>query len=215
MCGLHSRINIITMAASNEKAFQRLLKKDTLDWSVADVGLWLSNVGLEDYKLLIMNQAISCLELIDLTIEDLGSIGITKLGDKKKILREVRLLVDGKVNQDAQTPNFDTSSDTSGGKGSSSTSASSKRKSGKIDVKVTYRGLSERFLIDQQISLRELRGKVRKLFGKSLSLAYADPDGDQIKLRRDRDLRLSLQSCGGRLVLTASSKTPAQAASKT
>ncbi|MDP2437009.1 MAG: PAS domain S-box protein, partial [archaeon] len=168
---------------------------------------------MDEYKMLVMNQAISGLELVELTLDDLASIGIQKLGDKKKILREVRLLVDGKVNQDASTPNFDATSDSSGGKGSKNSTPSA-RKDGKIDVKVSYRCLAERFLVSADISLSDLRRKVRKLFGKSLSLSYTDQDGDQIKLRRDRDLRLALKSCGGRIHLSASTSTRTQTAAK-
>ena len=208
------------MSAGNEKDLQRLLKKDVLDWSVSDVGLWLSNVGLDEYKLMVMNQAISGLELVDLTLDDLGSIGISKLGDKKKILREVRLLVDGKANQDAVAPNFDNSSDSSAGPGGSrssgpkGSSTRSSRKDGKIDIKVRYRCLSERFLVKEDISLSDLRRKVRKIFGKSLSLSYEDSDGDTIRIRRDRDLKLAFKGCGGRLHISATSSTRAQAAAK-
>jgi PAS domain S-box-containing protein len=206
------------MAAANEKDFNRLLKKDVLDWSPADVGLWLSNVGLEEYKVTMMTQAVGGMELVDLTMADLGSIGISKLGDKKKILREIRVLVEGKgstvVPPLKPTADFETSSDSSMGKSGKSGKSAGSRRDGKIDVKITFRNDTERFLINQDISLSDLRRKAKKLFGKSISLSYNDPDGDSIRLRRDRDLRLAIQGAGSRLVLTGTSSTRAQTAAK-
>ena len=69
-------------------------------WSIEEVGAWLESFDLHDSKECFIENEISGAELFTLTDEDLVSIGIIKLGPRKKILRKIEELNIGR-NQSA------------------------------------------------------------------------------------------------------------------
>lgn len=61
-------------------------------WSIEDVAIWLDSFDLHDSKEFFVENEISGPELLMLTDEDLVSLGITKLGPRKKVLRKIEEL---------------------------------------------------------------------------------------------------------------------------
>ena len=51
-----------------------------------DVAAWLSNLGLEHYKQAFEDNAIDFALLPKLTADDLKDIGITAVGDRRRLL---------------------------------------------------------------------------------------------------------------------------------
>ena len=79
---------------------QKLHCSDVHDWSVADVFGWLTAVQLGEYSTSFRANEISGSLLMDITLDDLDYLGITKLGHRKIILRSVEdLRKNGRITQ--------------------------------------------------------------------------------------------------------------------
>ena len=62
-------------------------------WGVTDVSEWLSSIGLSDYSEAFVREAIDGEVLLELTADDLsGALGVSKLGHRKKLEREISQL---------------------------------------------------------------------------------------------------------------------------
>jgi len=61
-------------------------------WSSEDVVAWTRRSGFEDHAAAIDREAIDGPALLELTDDDLRSVGISRLGDRKRFRREVRRL---------------------------------------------------------------------------------------------------------------------------
>ena len=66
----------------------RALKEPRV-WSVKEVGVWLSALGLEGYKPMFEKNAIRGADLGDLTDADLSELGVSKIGHKKVLLQSI------------------------------------------------------------------------------------------------------------------------------
>ncbi|XP_061426009.1 caskin-1-like isoform X2 [Lethenteron reissneri] len=65
------------------------------DYKPAELGEWLSMIGLSQYQRLLVESGYDSVEFItDITWEDLQEIGITKLGHQKKLMLAVRKLLE-------------------------------------------------------------------------------------------------------------------------
>ncbi len=62
-------------------------------WTVDDVGIWLSSVGLGRHQPLFASHGLAGVDLIDLSNDDLKSIGLLVLHDRKAVLRETARLL--------------------------------------------------------------------------------------------------------------------------
>ena len=61
-------------------------------WAAPDVTQWLHSVGLGVYAPLFTTHRLTGIDLLDLTNDDLRSIGILVLHDRKRILRAAATL---------------------------------------------------------------------------------------------------------------------------
>lgn len=62
---------------------------DVHDWSVGDVFEWLTSAQLDEYFTSFRVNEINGLLLVDITLDDLDYLGVTKLGHRKIILRSI------------------------------------------------------------------------------------------------------------------------------
>jgi len=62
---------------------------DFLDWNSDDVSKWLASIGLSEYVKKFAKYGVNGKELQSLTPESIERFGVTKLGHRKKLLREV------------------------------------------------------------------------------------------------------------------------------
>lgn len=65
---------------------------DPAEWSISDCASWLESVELEEVRSVFIENSISGSELLDLTEDDMKSMGITKLGPRKKLLKRIAAL---------------------------------------------------------------------------------------------------------------------------
>ena len=64
-----------------------------IDWSIEEVGEWISDLGFEKMKDCFIENYISGKELVDLQNDELkDDLGVTALGARKAILREIQIL---------------------------------------------------------------------------------------------------------------------------
>ncbi|XP_031554692.1 diacylglycerol kinase delta-like [Actinia tenebrosa] len=64
-------------------------------WGVEEVGRWLENIGLVEYRDLFARNDICGNELLNLTRPDLKDLGVTKVGHIKRILHGIKQLCGG------------------------------------------------------------------------------------------------------------------------
>jgi len=65
-----------------------------------DVGIWLNGLGLEDYTEAFLENGVDTALLSELTNEDLKDLGVARLADRKRLLKEIAEL-SGRIGQDA------------------------------------------------------------------------------------------------------------------
>lgn len=203
-----------------------LYAKDMLDWTVADVGLWLSNIGLSALRPAFIENMVSGMSLMELDTDDLKSLGVTKIGERKTFLRALRQQMnatqpfDGSDSQSSKSGSMKStpdegSEDDSWETGSQRSSTSSHRSTGSSRstgrrqektfethrVKAYYADRAKVFDVERDSSLSELRKKVRKLFHHRLVVAWKDEDGDKIVLKHESDWSLCKRTSGQRVRL--------------
>lgn len=66
-----------------------LEKKKVEDWEAADVAEWLCGLGLGEYKSIFIDNDIRGPNLLDLTKADLKELGVTKLGHRITLTKEI------------------------------------------------------------------------------------------------------------------------------
>ncbi|KAL5259667.1 hypothetical protein ACHWQZ_G009945 [Mnemiopsis leidyi] len=64
--------------------------KHVEDWEAADVAEWLTGLGLGEYKDIFLENDISGPNLLDLTKADLKELGVTKLGHRITLTKEIK-----------------------------------------------------------------------------------------------------------------------------
>ncbi|EDQ92788.1 uncharacterized protein MONBRDRAFT_19043 [Monosiga brevicollis MX1] len=65
------------------------------EWSLDNVNAWLSSNELEDYQELFASNGLTGADLVDLSHDDLLSMGVNRCTDRKRILRAARKLMQG------------------------------------------------------------------------------------------------------------------------
>src|SRR3989338_127791 len=104
-------------------------------WSVKDVSTFLNFCGLEKFSKSFADNDVGGSELLDLTDADLVSMGITVLGQKKSILKNVQLL---KSNPNGFFTNEGANDDTSSVTSSSDAKSAGSQK--EQAFKISYKG---------------------------------------------------------------------------
>lgn len=87
---VHSLDCTITFHKKDDPSFKDVYIED---WTVGQVGEWLDSLGAGEYKENFINQKISGFELVELLnveFKALNEIGVHKVGDKLRILRNIR-----------------------------------------------------------------------------------------------------------------------------
>ena len=70
-------------------------------WGVLDVSEWLSSIGMSDYSDAFVREAIDGEVLLELTADDMNAaLGITKLGHRKRLEKEIAQLAKGAAGAD-------------------------------------------------------------------------------------------------------------------
>lgn len=65
---------------------------DPQQWTVAECAAWLESIDLGELREVFGEQSIGGAELVDLSEDDLKSMGISKLGHRKKLIKKIAAL---------------------------------------------------------------------------------------------------------------------------
>jgi hypothetical protein len=63
-------------------------------WDTSQVAAWLASVGLDEFALLLAQHEVTGEDLLDLCNDDLKSIGLESLHQRKRLLRATRALAE-------------------------------------------------------------------------------------------------------------------------
>eukprot|EP00010_Vexillifera_abyssalis_P000299 CAMPEP_0201552156 /NCGR_PEP_ID=MMETSP0173_2-20130828/14524_1 /ASSEMBLY_ACC=CAM_ASM_000268 /TAXON_ID=218659 /ORGANISM="Vexillifera sp., Strain DIVA3 564/2" /LENGTH=577 /DNA_ID=CAMNT_0047962589 /DNA_START=6 /DNA_END=1739 /DNA_ORIENTATION=- len=194
------------MSADNDRDFERLLQKDVFDWSVADVGIWVDYIGMGEYKLTFIQNVVSGLELLDLETDDLTALGVKRVGHRKKILSAIKQLEAKNTSRGGSSAGGSRAASSSGKAPSTASddswsgSQGSATKDDIIAAKCFYKDDIAVISVRPNTSFRRFKNKVKKEFGRRMTLKYEDADGDRVPLRKERDWKTALKTCrSGRL----------------
>eukprot|EP01102_Stenamoeba_stenopodia_P020211 TRINITY_DN77_c0_g1_i2.p1 TRINITY_DN77_c0_g1~~TRINITY_DN77_c0_g1_i2.p1 ORF type:complete len:576 (-),score=147.27 TRINITY_DN77_c0_g1_i2:78-1805(-) len=181
------------MSKGTNLEFARLQSKDPTSWAVSEVGMWLEFIECGEYKIAFIENSISGQELFDLEDDDLLTIGVKKLGLRKKILSEIKNLQKRgggsapSTSHHSASDNFrddlsDSGSGISGSLGSPT----------EVCVKCFFEDEIRVIRVKPDTSLRDLKKKIKNEFGQRLSVKWKDNDGDLIPIRKDRHWKSAL-----------------------
>jgi len=165
--------------------------KSMEDWTMAEVLGWLETIDLHEHKANFWSNKISGAELPTLTEDDMKSLGVTKIGQRKKLAKEIskQAAADATSNSAstgtksqskvAQSENSETSEDAS---------ASSNTGPVNVTLKLVHGKDIRAMRVPMSITFSELRRSIKELFGHRMRLKYKDDDGDYVSIRRQQDL---------------------------
>lgn len=71
---------------------QRLDPRNVEKWSNNDVSLWLTQIGMQEYKTIFHNNRIDGFSLVELTEDHLKEMNVTKLGHRITIIKRIQIL---------------------------------------------------------------------------------------------------------------------------
>lgn len=158
--------------SKNKKTFK---DKNISDWDSNDVTEWLTSINMGEYNSILINNDITGASLKTITDGELLSLGITKLGHRKKILSLINpsaINIDGSdsVEKTTFSGSFDNAS--------------------VINVKVSHRDLTKKIKLSLGSKLSDLKDEIRDKFelkGAKFSVYYKDEDGDKIIISNEAE----------------------------
>lgn len=166
-------------------------------WSVKDVSMFLNFCGLDKFIKTFVDNDIDGAGLLDLTDHDLASMGITVLGQKKTILKNISLL---KSNPKGFFTN-------EGADDSSSVSSSSDaRTSGKdYSFKILYKNNFVMMSLSPEKvkSYSKFKKAVKKAVKSNVDVWYEDSDKDKIAIRKTSHLDNMIKVSSGTIKIIA------------
>lgn len=181
------------MSKGTNLEFARLQSKDPTSWAVSEVGMWLDFIDCGEYKIAFIENSISGQELFDLEDDDLLTIGVKKLGLRKKILSEIKNL-QKRGGGGAPSVSISQTSASDHYRDDLSDSGSNSSAPAEICVKCFFEDEIRVIRVKPDTSLRELKKKIKNEFGQRLSVKWKDNDGDLIPIRKDRHWKSALAS---------------------
>lgn len=176
------------MSKGDSSEYDRLMMKEPSMWSVPDVGLWLQFINLGDYRVKFIENFISGIELLDLTEEDIISLGVSAMGHRKKLLARIKDLnkrENGQFNDNNDSTSDDNNSDHSFE--ISNRSTSSLENNTKVAIKCFYKNEVKLLSVAPNIGIDKLKRTIKKEFGRRMNIQAKDNDGDLITIKTDKD----------------------------
>jgi len=94
---IQKEISMLLGRSGNRAALQQnnlvgLYMKHVSTWDVYDVGSWLENIGLGEYKDQFAKSDVNGRKLVQFTKNELQAVGVPKLGHRIRILKAIHLL---------------------------------------------------------------------------------------------------------------------------
>lgn len=157
-------------------------QKETKDWNPDEVADWLDLLEISETKELFIDNAIGGSELLELSDADLRSMGIAKVGHRKKILSKVAEIKGIKLADSSKT---------------SMTTSMSDDTSLDVDqilVKCFLKDEVRTMKIRMNTLYEELQKDLHDMYKKKLTIKYKDQDGDEVTIARDEDLNEAVRT---------------------
>lgn len=175
--------------AITESFDTRNLDENISNWKIIDVGQWLTLNNFDQYRVLFLENKISGLELIELVETDLEKMGVKKLGDRKKLLKEIKSLKKARlgVHSESIEDSHSYSNSMSSAVSSNSSGSSSRTE---LSIKCFLPGDEIRCVdIKPCTSFADLTASLWKELGQEYVAKYKDKDGDLILMKTDKDIK--------------------------
>lgn len=200
---------------STAYGLSRLKRTDPSEWTVSDVGVWLDWLSLSEYRAEFMKNAVSGAELKELDNADFISLGINKVGHRKKLERRVKMLQhgldpmgeddDGNSSHSSSHSSIQSSHSTNSKashKSSASASVASegyqaKLKKDKITLKCVFKDDISLLHVSPLVEFAELGKKIKKEYGRMMEIKYKDAEGDLIRVKTTKGLRSAIKNWSG------------------
>jgi len=187
---------------------------DPAKWTVDDVGAWLDYIHLSEHRAEFTKQSVSGSELIELDVDDLLELHVTKMGHRKKLVSHIKMLkhgLDGAYatntddgSSEGSTTGFTRTggssacgSASSGGSKSSTATKGRSEASGKLNFKCYVGDDISVLHLSANVSYSQLKSKLRKEYGAKMIVQYKDLDGDKIRIKKTSHLKAAIDECKG------------------
>jgi len=218
-------VNAKNAQEKKEKALQQqskeLTAKNPTTWTTDDVSIWLQLVKLGEYTPIFKEQQISGQELMELTENDVHTLGIQKLGHRKRFQKALSMLA-----QQLPTDFYDNVSDSSLSTGKSlgpsqsnhflnnpslnealnsippdtssmnesDTLSSSNTPSSDVRLKLYYNDeITVSVCKRETMTFSQLKLNIIEQFNLlKPKISYKDSDGDMITLKSDDEMKMAL-----------------------
>jgi len=160
---------------------------------VTECAAWLESIELGELRDAFSENSIAGAELLELSEDDMKSMGISKLGHRKKLLKKIAALrgentAAGSSSQTAQTAADSSASHDDDARGSDQ----------RLNVKCLFRDDWYSIKITRATTFKALRRMLEEQFECRLRIKYADSDGDQVTIKRESDLQECYREAGQR-----------------
>lgn len=164
--------------------------KSMEDWTQAEVLGWLETIDLHEHKANFWTNKITGSELPTLTEDDMKSLGVTKIGQRKKLAKEISKQATADATSNSASTGTKSQSKANANDSETSEDASGSSTNGPVNVTLKLvNGKDIRALrVPMSITFSELRRSIKELFGHRMRLKYKDDDGDYVSIRRQQDL---------------------------
>jgi len=196
--------------SSTVSSLARLKQVDPIEWSVEDVGVWLDWLQLSEYRPEFIRNSVSGSELFELDTDDFISLGVTKVGPRKRLEKRIRMLKHGLEgaleapsvgDDDSECSSHSSVTSYSSGSSASLDSNASAVKDKlaleKVSLKLAFKDDISMLHVSPKIEFKELRRKITKEYGRTMTLKYKDEEGDLVRIRKTKHFRRAIQQWSG------------------
>lgn len=173
-------------AALDEGLRDIISMKDPERWDINETAAWLAMEELGELSDIFADNSVAGSELLDLTEEDMKSMGINKLGHRKKLLKLIAKLRGDTTSSASLAANSQT---TASNQAESSDATSEEVVKGKLNVKCQFRGEWYSIKFTKSTTFKSLRRQLEDQFECRLRIKYSDSDGDMVTIKRESDLQ--------------------------
>jgi hypothetical protein len=167
------------------------LKKDILEWTVHEVGMWLNSIDLPQYQDVFFFNEVDGEMLADIDDDDLLALPIDRMAHRKKILRRVQVLKGGTPSEQTASA-YDSKSDVGSETSESIRSDANSSSSGAtkpVRIKCAYHDDIRTITLEPNETYDSFKLKLLEEFGANKAAKYKDDEGDMITIRNTEDIR--------------------------
>lgn len=156
------------------------LPRNATQWEIGHVQDWVTTLGLPSSTAsLFADNEVNGELLLEITDDDLKQMGISKLGERKKLLKNVAI-----IKQRGYIPMVLSPQQS---QGSTELESSSSEEVKSITVRCFYDDEMELVTVPAEISYKVLLRQLEHTYGVALRIRYKDADGDLLNIKSEAD----------------------------